>query len=60
MYFCQELVAAKLTDIAARFHLSHAGSVSFITHQISKCERENSQFRARVEELIKSIMKQAI
>jgi len=59
MYFCQELVAAKLTDIAARFHLSYVVSVSFITHQIRKRERENSQFRTRVEELIKSIVKQA-
>ena len=29
MFFCQELVAAKLTNIAARFHLSHIGTVSF-------------------------------
>ena len=33
--------------------------MSFITHQIRKRERENSQFRTRVEELIKSIVKQA-
>ncbi len=59
IYFCQDLVAAKLTDIAARFHLSHVGSVSFITHQIRKRERESSQFRTRVEGLIKSIVKQA-
>jgi chromosomal replication initiation ATPase DnaA len=59
MYFCQELVTANLTDIAARFHLSHVGSVSFITHPIRKREKENSQFRTRVEELIKSIVKQA-
>ena len=59
MYFCQELVAAKLTDVAARFHLNHVGSVSFITHQIRQRERENSQFRTQVEGLIKSIVKQA-
>jgi putative transposase len=59
MYFCQELVAAKLTAIAARFHLSHVGSVSFIIHKIRKRERENSQFRTRVEELFKSFVKQA-
>lgn len=40
------------------FHLSHVGSVSFITHPIRKRERENSQFRIRVEELIKRIVKQ--
>ena len=28
MYFCQELVAAKLTDIAARFHLTNIASNS--------------------------------
>jgi len=39
-------------------HLSHVGSVSFITHQIRKRESENSQFRTRIEELIKSIVKQ--
>ncbi|MFT6897949.1 MAG: hypothetical protein ACJA13_002363 [Paraglaciecola sp.] len=34
-------------------------SVSFITHQIRKRKREKSQFRTRVEELVKSIVKQA-
>jgi putative transposase len=34
MYLCQELAAAKLKEIANYFNLSHAGSVSFITHQI--------------------------
>jgi chromosomal replication initiation ATPase DnaA len=39
MYFCQELVAAKLTDIAARFHLSHVGSIrlSSLTSKLHHC-----------------------
>ncbi|MFT7315582.1 MAG: hypothetical protein ACI9J5_003744 [Paraglaciecola sp.] len=45
MYFCQKLVAAKLTEIAARYHLSHVGSVNFITQPIRNHKREYSQFR---------------
>lgn len=59
MYLCQELVAAKLSDIATQFHLSNVGSVSFTTHQVRKCIKEDSQFSKRVEGLIKRIMKQA-
>jgi putative transposase len=40
MYLCQELVAAKLKEIAYYFNLSHAGSVSFITHQIRQKKRK--------------------
>jgi hypothetical protein len=33
--------------------------VSFTTHQVRKCIKEDSQFSKRVEGLIKRIMKQA-
>jgi putative transposase len=39
MYLCQELSAAKLTEIADHFNLHHAGSVSAITHQVRKKKR---------------------
>ena len=57
MHLCQELVAAKLVDIAAQFHLSHPGSVSFITHQVRKRIREDNRFSQQVEGLIKRLMK---
>jgi hypothetical protein len=38
---------------------SHAGSVSFITHQIRQKKRENKRFRRTVEGLIKSLINQA-
>jgi putative transposase len=56
MYLCQELVAAKLPDIACRFHLNHSGSASAATHQVRKRVREDAQFKRRVERLIKHIM----
>ena len=59
MYLCQELAAAKLKEIANYFNLSHAGSVSFITHQIRQKKRENKRFRLTVEGLIKSLINQA-
>ncbi|MFT5816067.1 MAG: putative transposase, partial [Psychroserpens sp.] len=37
----------------------HAGSVSFITHQIRQKKRENKRFRRAVEGLIKSLINQA-
>ena len=48
MYLCQELVAAKLADIAIVFHLSQIGAVSFITHQVRKRAQEDKQFSRRV------------
>ena len=59
MYLCQELADVKLKDIAEFFKLSHVGSVSFITHQVRKKKRENKAFLRRINEIIKSIMKQA-
>ena len=59
MYLCQQLAAAKLVDIAKAFQLGHAGSVSFITHQIRKRANDDPQLRLQIESLIKSIMKQA-
>ena len=50
MYLCQELVAAKLADIATQFHLNHLGSVSFITHQVRKRLRENKPIGSGVVE----------
>jgi hypothetical protein len=43
MYLCQALLAAaKLKEIADYFNLSHAGSVSFITHQMRQKKREKN------------------
>lgn len=58
MYLCQELAQAKLGDIAEYFNLSHAGSVSFITHQIREKNRNDKVFSRRIDELIRVIMKQ--
>jgi putative transposase len=54
-----EIAAAKLKEIADYFNLSHAGSVSFNTHQIRQKKRENKRFRRTVEGLIKSLINQA-
>lgn len=59
MYLCQELAAAKLREIADYFNLSHAGSVSFITHQIRQKSSQNKKFRLRIEGLIRSFINQA-
>jgi putative transposase len=59
MYLCQELADVKLKDIAEFFKLSHVGSVSFITHQVRKKKRENKAFLRLINEIMKSIMKQA-
>jgi putative transposase len=59
MYLCKELAVAKLKEIADYFNLSHAGSVSFITHQIRQKKRENKRFRRTEEGLIKSLINQA-
>ena len=59
MYLCQQLATAKLSDITTVFQLGHAGSVSFITHQIRKRAKEDPRLRLQIESLIKSIMKQA-
>jgi putative transposase len=56
MYLCQELVAAKLADIAIHFHLNNTGSVGFTTHQVRQRIRSDSQFKHRVDALIKRIM----
>ena len=58
MYLCQELAAAKLCEIAEYFNLNHAGSVSFITHQIRQKKRENEQLNLTIESLIKSLVNQ--
>ncbi|GAC18143.1 transposase [Paraglaciecola arctica] len=58
MYLCQELAAAKLCEIAEYFNLNHAGSVSFITHQIRQKKRENEQLKLTIEGLIKSLVNQ--
>ncbi len=60
MYLCQELSATKLRDIADYFNLGHAGSVSFITHQMRKMKNENKGFSRKVDRLIKNIMKKSI
>jgi len=59
MYLCQELAQAKLNDIADYFNLGHAGSVSFITHQIRRKVRGDKMYLSRMNELILAIMKQA-
>ena len=59
MYLCQELSEAKLNDIAAYFNLGHVGSVSFITHQIRKKNRDDKIYLCRINELIMVVMKQA-
>jgi hypothetical protein len=59
MYLCQELAGEKLKDIAEFFKLGHAGSVSFITHQVRKKKREDKHFSLQINKTIKSIMKQA-
>ncbi|MEM5548757.1 hypothetical protein [Pseudoalteromonas fuliginea] len=60
MYFCQEVLAEKLSNIAEYFNLGHSGSVSFITHQIRKKRREDKQFSKQLDAIFDSIMKQAI
>ena len=59
MYLCQELADVQLKDIAEYFQLGHVGSVSFITHQIRMKKRAEKGFAARLNKVIKSIMKQA-
>ena len=59
MYLCQEVAAARLTDIAGFFHLGHIGSVSFITHQIRKRKAEDRAFARKIGAVIGSIMKKA-
>jgi putative transposase len=58
MYLCQELAAAKLRDIGDYFGLNHAGSVSFITHQMRQKRREDKGFKYHVDSLIKSLINQ--
>ncbi|KDC52233.1 transposase [Pseudoalteromonas fuliginea] len=60
MYFCQEVLAEKLSNIAEYFNLGHSGSVSFITHQIREKRREDKQFSKQLDAIFDSIMKQAI
>lgn len=59
MYLCQELGDGKLKDIADYFQLGHVGSVSFITHQVRKRKQRETKFEQLVEEIVRSIMKQA-
>jgi len=58
MYLCQELSATQLRGIADYFNLGHAGSVSYMTHQVRKMMHENKGFKRKVDRLIKSIIKQ--
>ncbi len=60
MYLCQELSGLKLKEIANYFNLSHAGSVSYITHQIRKKNSENPERQKENNRLIKYIIKQVI
>jgi len=59
MYFCQELLDAKLIEIAAYFNLSHGGSVSFITHQVRKKMADDRGFAKELDAIFKSIVKKA-
>ncbi|BBN80543.1 hypothetical protein PA25_05280 [Pseudoalteromonas sp. A25] len=59
MYFCQELLAANLRDIAKHFQLGHGGSVSFITHQIRQRQKSDKVFAQFLGEIFTFIMKQA-
>jgi len=52
MYLCQELSDATLLKIADHFNLSHAGSVSYITHSIRQQMLIDRKFRREIEELI--------
>ncbi|NOU52150.1 hypothetical protein HG263_16600 [Pseudoalteromonas sp. JBTF-M23] len=58
MYFCQELLDARLADMALFFGLGHGGSVSFITHQIRKRRNDDKQFAKRLSDIFEHIMKQ--
>ena len=59
MYLCHELSAAKLSQIADYFNLGHIGSVSFTTHKVRKQLKEDSSFKKKIDDLIKSIARQA-
>jgi putative transposase len=54
-YLCQELCAAKLTDIATQFQLGNIGAASFITHRVRQGLIENAVVRGEIEQLIASI-----
>jgi REP element-mobilizing transposase RayT len=55
MYLCQELLDAKLTDIANHFHLNHYGSVSYATKQVRTTVKGDGEFRQKLEVLMKKI-----
>jgi len=55
MYLCQELTDETLIGIANYFNLTHAGSVSYITHKIRKRLIEDKEFRKVIEGFIYSI-----
>ncbi len=57
MYLSQELAGEKLREIADYFNLSHAGSVSFITHQIRIKKREDPRMKRIIDKLTNCIMK---
>ncbi len=57
MYLCQELAAVGLREIAEYFNLSHASSVSYITHQVRKMKCKDKEFKRTIDSLIKSILK---
>ncbi len=56
MYLCQELSGSKLREIAHYFQLGHAGSVSYITHQVRKLKNEDITFKRKLDKLIESII----
>jgi len=55
MYLCQRLSGTTLSRIADHFNLSHAGSVSYITHEIRQKMLVDSSFRREIENLITGI-----
>jgi hypothetical protein len=48
----------KLVEIAARFGLSHIGSVSFATHSVRKKKQDDPKFNRMIGRLVKSIISQ--
>jgi chromosomal replication initiation ATPase DnaA len=55
MYLCQMLSGTALSTIADHFNLSHAGSVSYITHEIRQKMLVDSGFKRKVESLISGL-----
>ena len=59
MYLCQQLGGHCLADIMRPFGLSNIGSVSFITSQIRKRIKENTEFSHAIQRVKRYIIKQA-